>query len=106
MKIFEKLKKIFRKPKPPEEKKEDTQPEPLQEANESPARIGISAEAATEIATCATALIMTTFNFNAAAATYALQRFAENLDPKKRSNNWRKMHGLPMRRKMPKQRRR
>ena len=106
MKLFEKLKKIFRKPKSPEEKKEAAQPEPVQEANESPARIGISTEAATEIATCATALITTTFNFNAAAATYALRRFAENLDPKKRSNNWRKMHGLPMRRKMPKQRRR
>lgn len=106
MKIFEKLKKIFRNPKPPEEKKEAAQPKPVQEASESPARIGISTEAATEIATCATALIVTTFNFNAAAATYALRRFAESLKPKPRSNNWRKMHGLPMRRKMPKQRRR
>lgn len=44
--------------------------------------------------------------FSAAAATYALRRFAESLKPKPRSNNWRKMHGLPMRRKMPKQRRR
>ena len=106
MKIFEKLKKIFRKPKHPEEKKEAAQPKPVQEASESPARIGISTEAATEIATCATALIVTTFNFNAAAATYAHRRFAESLKPKPRSNNWRKMHGRPMRRKTPKQRRR
>lgn len=44
--------------------------------------------------------------FSASAATYALRRVAEALNPKPRSNNWRKMHGLPMRRKMPKQRRR
>ena len=104
MKIFEKLKEIFRKPKPPEEKKEDVQPEPTQEASASLAQAGVSTEAAAEIATCATALIMTAFN--AEAVTYALRRFAENLKPKPRSNNWRKMHGLPMRRKMPKQRRR
>lgn len=104
MKIFEKLKEIFRKPKPPEEKKEGVRPEPMQEASASLAQAGVSAEAAAEIATCATALIMTAFN--ADAATYALRRFAENLKPKQRSNNWRKMHGLPMRRKMPKQRRR
>lgn len=84
MKIFEKLKKIFRKPKPPEEKKEVAQPEPILEASASLAQVGFSAE----------------------AATYALRRFAEALRPKLRSNNWRKMHGLPMRRKMPKQRRR
>lgn len=64
-------------PEPPE-------PDPLLEAHTSLAQVG----------------------FSAAAATYALRRFAENLKPKPRSNNWRKMHGLPMRRKMPKQRRR
>lgn len=40
--------------------------------------------------------------FSAAAATYALRRFAEALKPEPLShltNNWRKMHGLPMRRK-------
>lgn len=84
MKIFEKLKEIFRKPKPPEEKKEDVRLEPILEASASLAQTG----------------------FNAAAATYALRRFAENLKPKPRSNNWRKMHGLPMRRKTQKQRRR
>lgn len=37
-----------------------------------------------------------------AAATYALRRFAEALKPEPLShltNNWRKMHGLPMHRK-------
>lgn len=42
--------------------------------------------------------------FSAAAATYALRRFAEALKPKPEplshlTNNWRKMHGLPMHRK-------
>lgn len=40
--------------------------------------------------------------FSAAAATYALRRFAEALKPESLShltNNWRKMHGLPMHRK-------
>lgn len=40
--------------------------------------------------------------FSAAAATYALRRFAESLKPEPLShltNNWRKMHGLPMHRK-------
>lgn len=40
--------------------------------------------------------------FSAAAATYALRRFAEALKPELLShltNNWRKMHGLPMHRK-------
>ena len=45
--------------------------------------------------------------FSAAAATYALRRFAEALKPEALkpeplshlTNNWRKMHGLPMRRK-------
>lgn len=40
--------------------------------------------------------------FSAAAATYALRRFAEALKPEALShltNNWRKMHGLPMHRK-------
>lgn len=40
--------------------------------------------------------------FSAAAATYALRRFAEALKPEPLShltNNWRKMHGLPMHRK-------
>ena len=40
--------------------------------------------------------------FSAAAAAYGLQRFAESLKPEPLShltNNWRKMHGLPMHRK-------
>lgn len=38
--------------------------------------------------------------FSAAAATYALRRFAEALKPLSHlTNNWRKMHGLPMHRK-------
>ena len=40
--------------------------------------------------------------FSAAAASYALRRFAEALKPEPLShltNNWRKMHGLPMHRK-------
>lgn len=40
--------------------------------------------------------------FSAAAATYALRRFAEALKTEPLShltNNWRKMHGLPMHRK-------
>lgn len=40
--------------------------------------------------------------FSAAAATYALRRFEEALKPEPLShltNNWRKMHGLPMHRK-------
>lgn len=40
--------------------------------------------------------------FSAAATTYALRRFAEALKPEPLShltNNWRKMHGLPMHRK-------
>lgn len=40
--------------------------------------------------------------FSAAAATYALRRFAEALKPEPLNhltNNWRKMHGLPMHRK-------
>lgn len=40
--------------------------------------------------------------FSAAASTYALRRFAEALKPEPLShltNNWRKMHGLPMHRK-------
>lgn len=40
--------------------------------------------------------------FSAAAATYALRRFTEALKPEPLShltNNWRKMHGLPMHRK-------
>lgn len=40
--------------------------------------------------------------FSAAAVTYALRRFAEALKPEPLShltNNWRKMHGLPMHRK-------
>ena len=65
-------------PEPPE-------PDSLMKANESLAAAGIE---------------------SSAAATYELRRFAESLKPKPRSNNWRKMHGLPMRRKMPKQRRR
>ena len=63
---------------------EHPEPDPLLEVHASLAQVG----------------------FSAAAATYALRRFAESMKPKPRSNNWRKMHGLPMRRKMPKQRRR
>lgn len=40
--------------------------------------------------------------FSAAVVTYALRRFAESLKPEPLShltNNWRKMHGLPMHRK-------
>lgn len=40
--------------------------------------------------------------FSATAATYALRRFAEALKPEPLShltNNWRKIHGLPMHRK-------
>lgn len=61
-------------PEPPE-------PDPLLEAHTALAQAGFSA---------------------AAAATYALRRFAEALKPEPLShltNNWRKMHGLPMRRK-------
>lgn len=61
-------------PEPPE-------PDPLLEARTSLAQVGFSA---------------------AAAATYALRRFAESLKPEPLShltNNWRKMHGLPMHRK-------
>lgn len=60
-------------PEPPE-------PDPLLEARTSLAQVG----------------------FSAAAATYALRRFAEALKPEPLShltNNWRKMHGLPMHRK-------
>ena len=60
-------------PEPPE-------PDPLLEARTAPAQAG----------------------FSAAAATYALRRFAEALKPEPLShltNNWRKMHGLPMHRK-------
>lgn len=60
-------------PEPPE-------PDPLLEARTSLAQAG----------------------FSAAAATYALRRFAEALKPEPLShltNNWRKMHGLPMHRK-------
>lgn len=59
-------------PEPPE-------PDPLLEARTSLAQAG----------------------FSAAAATYALRRFAEALKPEPLShltNNWRKMHGLPMHR--------
>lgn len=63
---------------------EHPEPDPLLEVHASLAQVG----------------------FSAAAATYVLRRFAESLKPKQRSNNWRKMHGLPMRRKMPKRRRR
>lgn len=45
---------------------------------------------------------LTQAGFSAAAATYALRRFAEALKPEPLShltNNWRKMHGLPMHRK-------
>lgn len=55
-------------PEPPE-------PDPLLEARTSLAQVG----------------------FSAAAATYALRRFAEPLSHL--TNNWRKMHGLPMHRK-------
>ncbi len=55
-------------PEPPE-------PDPLLEARTSLAQVG----------------------FSAAAATYALRRFAEALSHL--TNNWRKMHGLPMHRK-------
>lgn len=61
------------KPEPPE-------PDPLLEARTALAQAG----------------------FSAAAATYALRRFAEALKPEPLShltNNWRKMHGLPMHRK-------
>lgn len=40
--------------------------------------------------------------FSAAAATYALRRFAEAIEAgaiEHLTNNWRKMHGLPMHRK-------
>lgn len=60
-------------PEPPE-------PDPLLEARTSLAQVG----------------------FSAAAATYALRSFAEALKPEPLShltNNWRKMHGLPMHRK-------
>lgn len=60
-------------PEPPE-------PDPLLEAHTALAQVG----------------------FSAAAATYALRRFAEALKPEPLShltNNWRKMHGLPMHRK-------
>lgn len=60
-------------PEPPE-------PDPLLEARTSLAQVG----------------------FSVAAATYALRRFAEALKPEPLShltNNWRKMHGLPMHRK-------
>lgn len=56
---------------------EHPEPDPLLEAHASLVRVG----------------------FSAAAVTYALRRFAESLKPKPRSNNWRKMHGLPMHRK-------
>lgn len=60
-------------PEPPE-------PDPLLEARTALAQVG----------------------FSAAAATYALRRFAEALKPEPLShltNNWRKMRGLPMHRK-------
>lgn len=56
------------------------EPDPLPEAHASLAQVG----------------------FSAAAATYALRRFAESLKPEPLShltNNWRKKHGLPMHRK-------
>lgn len=59
---------------------EPPKPDPLLEARTSLAQAGFSAE----------------------AATYALRRFAEALKPEPLShltNNWRKMHGLPMHRK-------
>lgn len=65
-------------PEPPEP--DPPEPDPLLEARTSLAQAG----------------------FSAAAATYALRRFAEALKPEPLShltNNWRKMHGLPMHRK-------
>lgn len=62
------------------EKPEHPEPDPLPEVLASLAQVG----------------------FSAAAATYALRRFAESLKPEPLShltNNWRKMHGLPMHRK-------
>ena len=59
---------------------EHPEPDPLPEVRASLAQVG----------------------FSAAAATYALRRFAESLKPEPLShltNNWRKMHGLPMHRK-------
>ena len=59
---------------------EHPEPDPLPEVGASLAQVG----------------------FSAAAATYALRRFAESLKPEPLShltNNWRKMHGLPMHRK-------
>lgn len=59
---------------------EPPEPDPLLEARTSLAQVG----------------------FSAAAATYALRSFAEALKPEPLShltNNWRKMHGLPMHRK-------
>lgn len=56
-------------------------------------RLAQAAEARTSLAQA---------GFSAAAATYALRRFAEALKPEPLShltNNWRKMHGLPMHRK-------
>lgn len=67
------VRSIELKPEPPK-------PDPLLEARTSLAQAG----------------------FSAAAATYALRRFAEALKPEPLShltNNWRKMHGLPMHRK-------
>lgn len=86
MKIFEKLKEIFRKPKPPKKKKEAVQPEPMLQATQSLAAAGLSAE----------------------EAAYAIAKvIAQKPEPLRHlTNNWRKMHGLPMRRKAPKQRRR
>lgn len=55
---------------------EHPEPDPLPEVRASLAQVG----------------------FSAAAATYALRRFAESLKPEPLShltNNWRKMHGLP-----------
>lgn len=76
MKIFEKLKKIFRKPKPPEEKREVAQPEPMLQAVQSLVMAGVSAEEAA----CAIAKVM-----------------AQKPKPLRHlTNNWRKMHGLPM----------
>lgn len=65
-------------PEPPEP--DPPEPDPLLEARTSLAQAG----------------------FSAAAVTYALRRFAEALKPEPLShltNNWRKMHGLPMHRK-------
>ena len=79
MKIFEKLKEIFRKPKPPEENKEVAQPEPMLQAAQLLAAAGLSAEEAA----CAIAKVI-----------------AQKPKPLRHlTNNWRKMHGLPMRRK-------